>query len=361
MIRAGLMFFTCSLEAPRNASSEFQMNNDAAKKTPEENEVVDPPLKQDEPNRDVPADASAASKPASVANIAPQESRSALAARLRESNNVELYVFEEAPNREMGDIEVLADVSSLDLEVDQQESISKQQVSFKSEQGRLLLLLPPAAEKSFTPVEWEELCQQIKHRLGSENRFFQPNTTVHLIARDRLLDSRQLQKIDELLQAAELCMKRIYTQRRQTAVAAATAGYSVEQQTKLDHLSDVQGKALAPPLYLQTTVRSGTEIRHPGSIVVLGDVNPGGSLIAAGDIFVWGRLRGIAHAGSEGNTACRIMTLHMQPTQLRIADKVARAPEKPPALYQPEVAYVNKNAIRIAIASEFAQINLNAP
>ncbi|MBT9314330.1 septum site-determining protein MinC [Leptothoe spongobia TAU-MAC 1115] len=257
----------------------------------------------------------------------------------------------------------LADVASLELDVDTQESISKQQITFKSEQGRLLLLLPQASEKSFTPTEWEELCQQLTIRLSSGDRFFQPNTTVHLIARDRLLDSRQLQKIDELLQTAQLRMKRIYTQRRQTAVAATTSGYSVEQQVKLEHLSDTddKGKALETPLYLQMTLRSGVEIRHQGSIIVLGDVNPGGSLIAAGDIFVWGRLRGLAHAGAEGNEDCRIMALHMQPTQLRIADHVARAPEKPPAMYQPEVAYVNKGGIRIAIASEFAQIHLNGP
>ena len=289
-----------------------------------------------------------------------QTSRSAMSARLKTSNNVELYVFE-ADSAEGAD--TLADVSSIDVELDESELISKQQITFKSEQGRLLLLLPPAAQKKFTPVEWEELCQQLKQRLSSEERFFQPNTTVHLIARDRLLDSRQLQEIDELLQTAQLRMKRIYTQRRQTAVAAATAGYSVEQQTKLEHLNETQdqGKALETPLYVQMTVRSGTEVRHRGSIIVLGDVNPGGSLIAAGDIFVWGRLRGLAHAGSEGNEACRIMALHMQPTQLRIADKVARAPEKPPVSYQPEVAYINDEGIRIAIASEFAQIHLNVP
>ena len=290
------------------------------------------------------------------------DSRSALSTRLKTSQTVELYVFEKE-NIATEEADALVDVSSLDLEIDTADHSSKQQATFKSEQGRLLLLLPTAAEKSFTPVEWEELCQQISRRLSSENRFFQPNTTVHVIARDRLLDSRQLQELDELLQTAQLQMKRIYTQRRQTAVAAATAGYSVEQQTKLEHLNEAQatGKALETPLYLQMTVRSGTEIRHPGSIVVLGDVNPGGALIAAGDIFVWGRLRGVAHAGSDGNTACRIMALHMQPTQLRIADKLARAPEKPPALYQPEVAYVNQAEIRIAIAAEFAQIHLSLP
>lgn len=287
-------------------------------------------------------------------------SRAQLAARLKTSSNVELYVFEEEAD-DAQNTTPLADVESLELDVDQPESSSRQQITFKSEQGRLLLLLPPAQEKSFTATDWQDLCQQLKLRLSSGDRFLQPNTTVHLIARDRLLDSRQLQEIDELLQNAQLHMKRIYTQRRQTAVAAATSGYSVEQKVKLEHLTDTDGtgKALDTPLYLQVTVRSGVEIRHPGSVIVLGDVNPGGSVIAAGDIFVWGRLRGVAHAGCEGNEACRIMALHMQPTQLRIAGHVARAPEKPPAMYAPEVAYVSRDGIRIAIASEFAQIHLN--
>lgn len=297
------------------------------------------------------------------------DSREALAARLKSSKTVELFVFESDGNSNQ-EAAPLADVASLDVGVEPQ-TVSKQQITLKSERGRLLLLLPSAPEKSFTPAEWEELCQQLTLRLSSGDRFLEPNTTVHLIARDRLLDNRQLQEIDQLLQSAQLHLKRIYTQRRQTAVVAATAGYSVEQHTKLDHLNDPssRGKALETPLYVQTTVRSGTEICHPGSIVVIGDVNPGGALIAAGDIFVWGRLRGVAHAGSEGNAACRIMALHMQPTQLRIADYVARAPEKPPSQYQPEVAYVSQNSrnsgvqgeIRIAIASEFAQIHLNAP
>jgi len=310
-----------------------------------------------QPSKSVPSDTGQVEPDGNTSD----DSRSALSARLKTSQNVELYVFEADTHDEQTTLP-LADVASLDIDIEEQ-SVSKQQVTFKSEQGRLLLILPPAAEKSFTPVEWEELCHQLTLRLNSGDRFLEPNTTVHLIARDRLLDNRQLQEIDQLLQTAKLRMKRIYTQRRQTAVAAATAGYSVEQQTKLEHLtgSSDQGKALETPLYVQMTVRSGTEIRHPGSIVVLGDVNPGGALIAAGDIFVWGRLRGVAHAGSEGNAACRIMALHMQPTQLRIADQVARAPEKPPTQYQPEVAYVTQGSIRIAIASEFAQIHLNAP
>lgn len=238
------------------------------------------------------------------------------------------------------------------------------QVRFKSESGRLLLMLPPDPDKSRTPLTWEDVWQQLKHRLNSGERFWQPQTIVHLMARDRLLDARQLQEISDVLADADLQLKRIYTSRRQTAVAAVAAGYSVDQQTNtLAHFNQPPaepGQALAEPLYLQKTVRSGVEVRHPGTVIILGDANPGSTVVAEGDILVWGRLRGIAHAGSSGNTQCRIMALHMEPTQLRIADRVARAPEKPPTHYEPEVAYIGADGIRIAIATDFAKAFFNA-
>lgn len=110
------------------------------------------------------------------------------------------------------------------------------------------------------------------------------------------------------------------------------------------------------PLYLQMTIRSGVEIRHPGTVVIVGDVNPGGSIIANGDILVWGRLRGIVHAGAKGNSQSVIMTLQMEPTIIRIADQVARGPEKPPAQFYPEVAYVMDRGIRISRMVDFAKI-----
>jgi len=231
------------------------------------------------------------------------------------------------------------------------------QVRFKTQGGKMLLLLPPEpAEATTSP--WEEVWEQLKHRLSAGERFWQPQTAVYLVARDRLLDARQLQSIADALTVADLNLKRVFTSRRQTAVAAATAGYSVEQQTYVTHLSPAPtqpGTPLDEPLYLQSTIRSGMEIRHGGTVVILGDVNPGGSLVAEGDILVWGRLKGLAHAGSKGNAHCRIMALHMEPTQLRIADKVARPPETPPVEYLPEVAYIGEGGIRIARAQDFAR------
>jgi septum site-determining protein MinC len=239
------------------------------------------------------------------------------------------------------------------------------QVRIKSDGDRLLLLLPPQPEEESVIPEltWNELWQQLKQRLNAGDRFWQANTTVHLLATNRLLDSRQLQEISDALAEVQLVLERVYTSRRQTAVAAVTAGYSVEQQPPQDTLHQSEqpkAKPLAEPLYLMTTVRSGTEIRHPGSVVLIGDLNPGGVIAAEGDILVWGRLRGIAHAGVGGNTQCTIMALQMEPTQIRIAEAVARAPANPPMQYYPEVAYITPQGIRISRAADFSRSQLLA-
>jgi septum site-determining protein MinC len=72
-------------------------------------------------------------------------------------------------------------------------------------------------------------------------------------------------------------------------------------------------------LYHAATLRGGQVLHHTGNIVVVGDVNPGAELVATGDILVFGRLAGIAHAGAGGDENARIYALEMAATQLRIA------------------------------------------
>jgi len=241
-----------------------------------------------------------------------------------------------------------------------------EQVHFQALDDRLLLLLPPESTPDSTnpDANWYETWVQFKQRLQAGERFWQAGTPVHLVAQDRLLDARQLQEIADALTEVQLQLQRVETRRRQTAVAAATAGYSVDQGGTLatGHLSSQPqlAKPFAEPLCLHTTLRSGAEIRHPGTVIVLADVNPGSSVIAYGDILIWGRLRGVAHAGANGNASCRIMALQMEPTQLRIASFVARAPENPPSQYFPEVAHVVQGSIRITKATEFARLQLEA-
>lgn len=100
--------------------------------------------------------------------------------------------------------------------------------------------------------------------------------------------------------------------------------------------------------FIKGTVRSGQKIDYDGNIVILGDVNPGAQVTAMGNIVVMGSLRGIAHAGANGNTQACVAAICLDPTQLRIADVIARAPdgdyERP---NNPELARIKENAVYI--------------
>ena len=51
-------------------------------------------------------------------------------------------------------------------------------------------------------------------------------------------------------------------------------------------------------MWVKRTVRSGVRLEYEGNVVVLGDVNPGAEVVAGGSVVVWGRLRGVVHAGA---------------------------------------------------------------
>lgn len=98
------------------------------------------------------------------------------------------------------------------------------------------------------------------------------------------------------------------------------------------------------------TIRSGQELKYPTNIVIIGDVNPGAEVTAAGDIIVLGRLRGVVHAGAGGRERAQVIALKFCPTQLRIAGFISRPPDKEDISLddiKPEKAFVQEGYIVI--------------
>ncbi|HIV03023.1 MAG TPA: septum site-determining protein MinC [Candidatus Aphodoplasma excrementigallinarum] len=96
------------------------------------------------------------------------------------------------------------------------------------------------------------------------------------------------------------------------------------------------------------TLRSGQCLKSLGNLVVVGDVNPGAELIAAGNIVVMGILRGIVHAGCNGDRDAIVAAACMAPTQIRIADIITRPPDEEVGTeWRPEIAYVHEGNIYI--------------
>src|SRR5450759_3626970 len=95
---------------------------------------------------------------------------------------------------------------------------------------------------------------------------------------------------------------------------------------------------------VQRTLRSGYKLSSKGHVIVIGDVNPGAEIIASGSVVIWGKLRGVVHAGAEGDEHAIACALDMDPTQLRIADKIAIPPQRK-GKSQPEIAHIQDNQV----------------
>lgn len=92
-------------------------------------------------------------------------------------------------------------------------------------------------------------------------------------------------------------------------------------------------------------IRSGQVLEVPGDLLLVGDVNPGATVRAGGNIFIMGALKGIAHAGYFGRDDAVIVASFMTPSQLRISDCISRAPDHydQEEHHQMECAYIDES------------------
>lgn len=168
-----------------------------------------------------------------------------------------------------------------------------------------------------------------------------------LDAGDRPLSLPDLRAIQQRLLDAGLELQQVEAHEPLSLVPAAALGLIAVLQEppasdavlRRDSAAATQASTLC---IHRGTLRSGDHLQVEGSLLVLGDVNPGARVSAGGDVRVWGRLRGMAHAGSRGDRDARIVALQLRPLQLRIAEAVARGPEDlPPAGFCEEAVLVD--------------------
>jgi len=111
--------------------------------------------------------------------------------------------------------------------------------------------------------------------------------------------------------------------------------------------------------FYRGTLRSGQSIEAGSSIIILGDVNPGATVVAAGNVVVLGSLKGIVYAGGNGDEKSFVVALDMDPMQIRIGDVIARCSDEiarnvrrykrksKSSIMQPQIAFVEDNNIYI--------------
>ncbi|PNV63779.1 septum site-determining protein MinC [Clostridium sp. chh4-2] len=80
--------------------------------------------------------------------------------------------------------------------------------------------------------------------------------------------------------------------------------------------------------FYKGSIKRGDTLESEASIIIIGDVNHGGRVIAKGNIIVLGELRGSAHAGAAGNKNAVVVAIDMAPVHLRISDYTGPVSEK---------------------------------
>jgi septum site-determining protein MinC len=191
------------------------------------------------------------------------------------------------------------------------------------------------------------LLEEVDTRLQAKASFFRGGR-VSLHTGDRALTSEQLSSIGGLLEGLGMSLWAVESDHPATCTAAEELGLEVVAHDAVAARAEPVHAATRDTmagLVVRRTIRSGQTVHHAGHVVVIGDVNPGAEIVAGGDVVVWGRLRGTAHAGAMGDEDAVICALQLTPSQLRIGSLIARPPErgKPPDV--PELASVQDGQI----------------
>ncbi|MFN6353297.1 MAG: septum site-determining protein MinC [Cyanobacteriota bacterium] len=211
-----------------------------------------------------------------------------------------------------------------------------------------LLRLPNWEEAGDPVAEVEDALLLEPHHTG----------VVTLISGHWPLRVRDFERLIVLLDSVSLSLEKVCGREEGAMVAAAGLGLAVDWA--LDSTDPDSGIAWPSSALSQDdlsihrgTLRSGDHRRASGSLLVLGDVNPGAQVTAAGHVMVWGRLRGTAHAGHSGDRTATVVALHLHPIQIRIADQVARGPAEAPPAGLAEKAHLVDGRIQIDPADPF--------
>ena len=179
---------------------------------------------------------------------------------------------------------------------------------------------------------FEELCQQLEKKVEEAGKFFD-NVKTSLAFKGRSFSDEEEETLFQII----------------TEHTSMQITFLKTENNELKQLSDLLEKEMSPhnlTKFHKGSLRNGQKIEFDGSLVIVGDVNPGAEIKASGNIIVLGQLKGMAHAGCKGMTDAFISAVYMAPVQLRIADIITRFPEenkKGPK--PPEYAFIQQGQI----------------
>ncbi|WP_281820174.1 septum site-determining protein MinC [Eisenbergiella massiliensis] len=177
----------------------------------------------------------------------------------------------------------------------------KNAVIVKSFQSGLILYLDKE-------IEFEELLEEAAAKFKESERFFKDAAVaVSFVGRSLTLEE-ETRLVEAIMDNSSLNITCIVGRDEETERFYARA---------LECVGRKKAQEESAGQFYRGTLRKGQILETESSIIVLGDVNPGSSVISAGDIVVLGSLRGNAYAGGSGRSEHYVAALEMAPQKLK--------------------------------------------
>lgn len=195
--------------------------------------------------------------------------------------------------------------------------------------------------------DYEVVLSQIEEKIVSARKFFN-GASLAVKYRGKKLSRKQEGEIHDLLSAktgADIKSFEKYVEEKKDFEIESRKSRDKFKMKRIFFKDVEEGMTK----FYRGTVRSGQLIDYDGNVVVMGDVNPGGEIVATGNVVVIGSLRGMVHAGSDGNKDAMVVALSINPVQLRIADVITRPPDDKTDfdIQVPEIAYIKDDMMYI--------------
>lgn len=215
--------------------------------------------------------------------------------------------------------------------------MNEEKIKIKGENDGLMLEFPP-------DLSFLEIVEELSRKLDSGSGFFLRGTLVR-VPRNRF-SKEELAELQELFRTHGLIcrLEKPVPMRSASPVPPSPkpAAASVSPQEAMQDAPELQRM-----LVIDKTLRGGQAVETEGSVIVFGNVNPGAQITAGGSVDIRGTCRGLVHAGAAGDSTAFIIADHLMPTQIRIANYVARSPDEPEDFGKAERAYVKDGQIVI--------------
>lgn len=193
-------------------------------------------------------------------------------------------------------------------------------VQIKGLKDGLLVTLGDAA--------WPVLQEALLRRVEEQASFFKGARLV-LDVGNQILKAAELSALRDTLSEHGIVLWAVLSNSPTTENTAQILGLATRiHKANPAEIQAAKGIDHESALWIDRTLRSGVRVEYPGNIVIVGDVNPGAEVIAGGSVIVWGRLRGVVHAGTQGDRKATVCALDLSPTQLRIAGEIAVSPAR---------------------------------